>query len=68
VRTPSSICRRLHTDDFAVLALSGNLERTAANLAIRREPLSGDACVNNHLTSLAAVGTLDFSKFFHAAI
>jgi hypothetical protein len=61
-----SIRRNFHTDNFAGLAFGGNFKRTAAHLAIGCEPLAGKARVNDHFAVLAAVGTLDVGKFFHA--
>jgi len=66
VRSPNLIRRCLHTDDFAGLALGGNLKRTAAHLAIGRKPLAAEARINHHFAVLAAEGTLDVGEFFHA--
>jgi hypothetical protein len=66
--TKNSIRRNVHTNNFALFAFGGNLERAATDFAIGCEPLAGNACVDGHFTSLTAVGTLDVGKFFHAAI
>jgi hypothetical protein len=52
--------------DFTGGAFGGDLERPAADFAIRREPLPGEARINDHFKSLAAEWTLDVGEFFHA--
>jgi hypothetical protein len=50
------------------LALGENLERAAANLAISRKPLAGDARVENEIKLLAAIRTLDGCRTFHTSV
>jgi hypothetical protein len=57
--------QNLHLQDFAVLAFDGNLERTAADFAIRGEPLAGEAGINTYGKGLTAEGALDVREFFH---
>lgn len=58
---------RLHVqrDDFARFTLGKDLERPAADFAVGREPLLGDAGVHQQFHRLAAVGTLDALGFLH---
>jgi hypothetical protein len=43
-----------------------DFNRAAADFAIRREPLAGNARVHHHFKRLAAEGALEVCKFFHA--
>ena len=62
----ASFRRHVHADDFAGLAFRANLERAAANLAIRGETLLGQGGIHRHIERLAAERTLNFGEFFHA--
>ena len=53
-------------EDFTRLAFGNDLEGTAANLAIGRESLGGDAGVHRDFKSLSAIRTLDRFRNFHA--
>jgi len=57
---------RCHADAFAGFTFGDDLERTAANLAVRCELLAGEARVNRHGKRLAAERALDVGEFFHA--
>jgi hypothetical protein len=63
-----SICHRLQTDNLTRFAFSLNLDGPAANFAIGREPLPGEARVNDYLKRLAAERALDIGEFFHAGM
>ncbi len=60
--------QRLNADYFASFALGLDLEGTATNFTIRREPLPAETGVNDDLKRLAAERALDVHKLFHAAI
>jgi hypothetical protein len=57
-----------HTDDFTRFAHGRHLEGTAANFAIRRVSLTGEAGVYDYFAVLATVRALNVGEFFHAAI
>lgn len=66
--TNSSLLRHgFHADNFAGLTFRHDFERAAADLAVCVESLTAQAGVYDHFTGLAAVRTLDFGEFFHAA-
>ena len=50
-------CHHLKADDFARFAFGDDFKRAAADFAIGREPLAGDAGVNGQLERLAAEWT-----------
>ncbi len=62
----ASIARHVQAKNFARLARHRHLERTAAHLAIRREPLIRHARVNGHLGGLPAKRTGNGFANFHA--
>ena len=63
---PDLACLNIHAQDFARLARHRHLERAAAHLAIRREPLARHARVNGHLGRLPAKRTHNGFANFHA--
>ena len=52
-------------DDFAVFTFGDHLEGTAADFAIRGEPLAGNPRVNGHRKGLPAERALKVGEFFH---
>jgi len=64
----ASIRHGVQAQNFARLAFSGDLERPAAHLAIRRESLERYARINYQLKPLAAERTLDILRNLHPAI
>ena len=60
--------RCLHADNFSRFAFRRDLKWPAANFAIGRESLPGEAGVNDHLKRLAAERALDVGEFFHAGM
>ena len=65
LRPANSTRRHFEVQDFTPLAFGMDFDRTAADFAIRREPLVRHARVNDHLGGLAAERTLDGLKNFH---
>jgi hypothetical protein len=61
----ASIRRRVQAQNFTRLALDRDLERTAADFAIRREPLTADARINHDRARLAAERTGNRFTNFH---
>ena len=57
----------LQTQNFSRLALGGDFNRAAANLAIGRETLGGRAGVNHQFKALTAERTLDGRRDFHGS-
>jgi hypothetical protein len=60
------ISQNVQTQNFARLAFRDDFKRTAADFAIRREPLAGDARVHDRFKRLAAKRTSDVFGNFHA--
>jgi len=60
------ISQNVQTQNFARLAFRDDLERAAADFAIRREPLAGDTRIHEHFKRLAAKRTSDVFGNFHA--
>jgi hypothetical protein len=58
---------RVQAKNFPAFAFGNDLQRAAADFAIRREPLERYAGVNRQLELLSAVRTLDGLGCFHAA-
>jgi len=58
----------LNTRDFAGLAFNKHVKWPATDLAIGREALGCDACVDHKLKALAAVWALDRFGNFHVAM
>jgi hypothetical protein len=56
---------RLQPENLARLAFGEDLERPAADFAIGRKPLRGDAGVNHQVEALAAIWALDGLADFH---
>jgi hypothetical protein len=65
VQQSGSTSHRFEVRDFTRFAFGVDFNRAAADFAIRREPLAGDACVHHHFKRLAAEGALEVCKFFH---
>jgi len=64
----ASIPRHVQAQNFARLALGHHIERMAAHLAVRCEPLARHARVHHHFERLPAEWALDFPGNFHRAI
>jgi hypothetical protein len=56
---PRSICAHIQAQNFARFAFGGDLERAAADFAIRGEGLRGDAGIDDDFKTLSAKGALD---------
>jgi hypothetical protein len=63
-----SISLHLQAQDFSRFAFDDNLERAAADLAIRCEALRGDAGVNGQVKGLAAEGALNGLGNLHESL
>jgi hypothetical protein len=61
----ASIARHVQAQNLARRAFDRHLERTAAHLAVRREPLVRHARVNDEVEALAAKRALDRFRDFH---
>ena len=59
------LARHFHAGDLAILALHAHLERTATDLAIRRETLALDARIHAHVKRLAAERALHIGELLH---
>lgn len=57
-----------NTQNLTRFTLRHHFKWPAANLAIRRKSVAGDARIYRHRKSLAAVRALDVRIFFHARI
>jgi hypothetical protein len=57
--------QNIQAQNLARLALGHNLKRSAADLAVRSEPLARHARVNRRLKRLAAKRAADCPKNFH---
>jgi len=64
-RQAASFRLRVQAQNFTGFTFRDDLERTAANFAIRREPLKSRAGIHHDLERLSAEGTGDFFGNFH---
>jgi len=64
--TGNSIGQCLHIQDFTRFTFGQDLEWAAADFAIGRESLAGDARVNGGFKPRATERALDGDKFFHS--
>ena len=63
----SGLCRAgCQAQDFATGAFGHDFERTAADLAVGRKALTGEAGIHRQAKRLAAKRALDVREFFHA--
>jgi hypothetical protein len=64
----SGLTLHVKAQDFTRLTLSEHFEWPATDFAIRREPLSVNACIEDQIKFLTAKGTLNCTRYFHAGL
>jgi hypothetical protein len=62
------ICPHIQAQNFAGFAFCGDLERAAANFAIRGERLGRDTGINDEFEALSTERTLDGLGYLHVAL